>query len=412
MDTVSAIIYKNSLALLQKIKTQMKKLLFLLPAILVATHLFSRQNPDGQLIFPLQEQHVHASSIVALPNGDLLVCWFQGSGERTANDVAVKGARLKKGEKQWSKPFLMADTPGHPDCNPMLFMNNNGKLFLVWIVVQANRWENSILKVRTTTDYDGEGAPRWEWQDNILLKPGDEFAKRAEEQFNENTEDNLAWAEYALPYEEMLIEAAKDPKKRETGWMTRCTPTILDNGKILLPLYSDGFNFGLIAISEDDGTTWSSSLPIIGRGLNQPSLVIRKDGSLDAYLRDDGDAPGRIMISHSNDEGYSWTFAKKSDIPNPGSSVEIINLKSGNWLLIYNDVDDGRYSIAAAVSEDEGKSWRRKRNLESVAGGSFSYPSVIQTKDGKIHVTYSYHLSDDEKSIKHISFEEDWVGEN
>ncbi len=386
----------------------MKKLISI--AILISMNVLLGQNKvDSTLIFPLQGQHVHSSSIVELPNGDFLVCWFQGSGERTANDVVINGARLKKGETKWSKPFLMADSPGEPDCNPMLFLNSSSKLFLVWIVVRANRWEESILKVRTTTDYNNEGAPNWEWQDVILMKPGAEFEKRVAEQFKKYGRDDLAWAEYALPYEEMLIEAAKDPKKRETGWMTRTHPTILENGKILLPLYSDGFNFGLIAISEDDGETWKSSLPIIGRGLNQPSLIVRNDGSIDAYMRDDGDEPGRIMLSHSDDEGYSWTYAVESDIPNPGASIEVLKLKNGDWLLAYNDVDDGRYSIAVAISDDEGKTWKWKKKLENRKGGSFSYPSVIQADDGKIHITYSYRLSDTQKSIKYAAFDEEWI---
>lgn len=386
----------------------MKKFIILLISFF-SFIIFGQAKIDNGLIFPLQEKHVHSSSIVELPNGDFLTCWFEGSGERTANDVVVNGSRLIKGESQWSKPFLMADSPGQPDCNPMLFLNNSGKLFLIWIVVQANRWEASILKVRTTTDYFTEGAPNWEWQDIILMKPGEEFAKRVKEQFNRSGREDLAWAEYALPYEEMIIEAAKEPKKRETGWMTRAHPTILDNGKILLPLYSDGFNFGLIAISEDDGQTWKSSLPIVGRGLNQPSLVVRNDGSIDAYMRDDGDEPGKIMISHSDDEGYSWSYAQKSDIPNPGASIEVIKLSSGNWLLVYNDFDDGRYSIAAAISDDEGKSWKWKRTLENIKGGSFSYPSVIQAEDGRIHLTYTYRLSDTQKSIKYVSFDEEWI---
>jgi predicted neuraminidase len=389
----------------------MKRISTLLTVILLATNLFAQKRIKTELIFPLQEQHVHSSSIVELPNGDLLSCWFQGSGERTANDVVVNGARLKKGEIEWSKPFLMADTPGQPDCNPMMFLNKNGKLFLIWIVVQANRWETSILKVKTTKDYYDEGAPNWQWQDIILMKPGEEFAKCVEKQFKENTKDDLAWAEYAYPYEELLIEAAKDPKKRETGWMTRCTPTILENGKILLPLYTDGFNFGLIAISEDDGATWKCSLPIVGRGLNQPSLVVRNDGTIDAYLRDDGDAPGKIMISHSEDEGYSWTYAQKSNIPNPGASIEIIELKSGNWILIYNDNNDDRLSIAAAISDDEGLTWKWKKNLAKIKGGQLSYPSVIQGKDDTIHVTFTYQLTGEKKSIKHVAFEENWISE-
>ncbi len=390
----------------------MKKLLTILLIMVIGNNTQAQQDLQSELIFPFQEQHVHSSSIVELPNGDLLTCWFQGSGERTANDVVINGSRLKKGETKWSEPFLMADSPSQPDCNPILFLNNQNKLFLMWIIVEANRWEASILKFKTTMDYNNEGAPVWKWQDILLMKPGVEFEKRVKEQFEKYGRKDLVWAEYALPYEEMLIEAAKDPKKRETGWMTRTHPTILENGKILLPLYSDGFNFGLVAISEDNGDTWKSSLPIVGRGLNQPSLIVRNDGSIDAYMRDDGDEPGRIMISHSSDEGYSWTYAQKSEIPNPGASIEILKLKNGHWLLVYNDVDDGRYSIAVAISDDEGKTWKWKKNLENIEGGSFSYPSVIQAKDGKIHVTYTYRLPGERKTIKHVFFKENWVKEN
>ena len=386
----------------------MKKII-LVTIFLTIKLVIAQSRIDSTLIFSLQEQHVHSSSIVELPNGDLLVCWFQGSGERTANDVVINGARLKKGKSEWSKPFLMADSPGQPDCNPMLFLNNKGKLFLVWIVVRANLWETSILKVKTTTDYDDDDAPKWEWQDVILMKPGKEFEERVAEQFKKYGREDLAWAEYALPYEEMLMEAAKDPKKRETGWMTRTHPTILKNGKILLPLYSDGFNFGLIAISEDDGETWNCSLPIVGRGLNQPSLIVKEDNSIVAYMRDDGDEPGRIMISYSKDEGYSWTYAVKSNIPNPGASIEVLKLQSGNWLLAYNDVDDGRYSIAVALSDDEGNTWKWKKKLEYRQGGSFSYPSIIQSEDRNIHITYTYRISNTEKSIKHVVFNEAWI---
>src|SRR5210317_362572 len=151
--------------------------------IFCIANLHGQQGVNGELIFPLQEKHVHSSSIVELPGGDLLTCWFEGSGERTANDVVINGSRLKKGETKWSKPFLMADTPAQPDCNPILFLNNSNKLFLVWIAVQANRWERSHLMVLTTGDYNSDGAPLWEWNDLILLKPGEEFAERAREQF-------------------------------------------------------------------------------------------------------------------------------------------------------------------------------------------------------------------------------------
>ncbi|MFZ1291613.1 MAG: exo-alpha-sialidase, partial [Melioribacteraceae bacterium] len=210
-----------------------------------------------------------------------------------------------------------------------------------------------------------------------------------------------------------VIEASKDPKKRTIGWMTRTHPTILENGRILLPLYSDGFNLAMIAISDDNCKTWTNSLPIVGRGNSQPSIIQKNDGSLIAYMRNDGDYPGKIMTSISNDNGFSWSFSEKTEIPNPGSSLEAIKLKSGNWLLIFNDNVEGRHQLAAAISDDEGKTWKWKKYIEKSdkGNGSYAYPSVIQAKDGKIHLTYSYHLPQEKKSIKHVSFFEDWIKE-
>ncbi len=372
----------------------------------------NKETLTSEFIFPFQNLHVHSSSIIELPNGDLLVCWFEGSGERTANDVMIKGARLKKGVSEWSKSFLLADTPGHPDCNPVFFMDQNDQLYLFWIVVIANRWETSVLKSRISTDYENSLAPKWEWQDVILLKPGDEFAETIRTGFLELKTPELAWAEYAPLYEKMVYEAAKDPRKRETGWMTRTHPIQLPNGRILLPLYSDGFNLSIMAISDDNGETWKPGLPIVSRGNVQPSVIQKKNGSLVAYMRDGGDEPGRIMISSSNDNGYKWSTVQDTDLPNPGASVEVIALKNGEWILIYNNTEHGRHSLAISLSDDEGKTWKWTRILDKKepGKGSFSYPSVIQSKDGSIHVTYSYHLNKD-RTIKHVAFSASWLKE-
>jgi len=385
------------------------KLIFAIVSLFLTANLLGQEEIKGELIFPLQGQHVHGSSIIELPNGDMLACWFQGSGERKANDVAIKGARLKNGEDKWSEVFILADTPGQPDCNPVLFLNKDNKLFLAWVVVQANRWETSLLKYRTSIDYENVGAPNWNWQDIILLKPTDDFAKEIKTKFKNNPGPEMGWSEYAPHYEKMIINAAKEPQKRETGWMTRIHPLILEDGKILLPLYSDGYNVSILAISEDDGDNWRESLPIVGKGNIQPALVQKEDGTIVAYMRDSGDEPGRIMIAESTDEGNSWSFANDSEIPNPGASIDAMKLKSGNWLLIYNDVEDGRYRLAAALSDDEGATWKWKKHIENSKGESFHYPSVIQSKYGKIHLTYSYFLKGDIKSIKHVAFDEEWI---
>ena len=365
----------------------------------------------SEAIFPVQSQHVHSSAIVELSNGDLLSCWFQGSGERTANDVMIKGARLKKGQAKWSEPFILADTPDHPDCNPTLFIDQKGRLHLIWIVVVANHWENSILKARISSDYLNDGPPKWEWQDLILLKPGEEFAKVLEERFKELKSPELAWAGYAPQYEKQITEAARDPLKRETGWMSRIKPLILPSGRILLPLYSDGYNLSLVAISDDQGDHWKSSGPIVGRGNIQPAIVRKKDGTLVAWMRDNGDAPGRIMKSVSADDGITWSAVQKTALPNPGASVDAIMLKDGNLLMVYNDLENGRYRLAVSLSDDEGETWKWTKYLENEKEGGFSYPTVIETKDGFIHVSYSWSVQKD-KTIRHVVFSAAWVKEN
>lgn len=355
------------------------------------------------LTFPAQPEHAHGSSLVELPNGDMLAAWFQGSGERTADDVRIMGARLKKGTNQWSPPFLLADTPHLPDCNPVLFLNHEKKLFLVWIAVQANRWEQSILRLRTATDYGGEGAPIWNWQDNILLKPDDSFATEVAARLKSLPELPHGWAAYAPPYDQMIAEAATDPSKRSIGWMTRIKPLLLGNKKLILPLYSDGYNFSLMAISEDDGATWLPSLPLVGRGPIQPAVVQKKNGNLLAYLRDSGDWPPRVQFSESADGGQSWSAATKTDIPNT-ASVELLALRNGTWAFVGNDLEDGRYRLALFLSDDEGKSWKWKTYLENEpkGKGSFSYPCLTQSADGLLRITYSYSKGGKGETIKYV----------
>jgi predicted neuraminidase len=388
----------------------MKKIFVLIAGLLLSGGLFAQAAFEKApityqaLLFPPVKEHVHGSSIVSLPNGDLLTAWFQGSGERSADDVKIMGARMVKGNGIWSAPFLLADTPDMPDCNPVLFLNRQGKLFLVWIAVQANKWQYSLLKFRTSVNYNQAGAPVWQWQDNILLKPDEKFALETESKFRALPNTGAGWSEFAHKYDQTIIEASQDIAKRSLGWMTRIKPLVLNNGRILLPLYSDGYNFSLVAISDDDGTSWHPSLPIISRGGVQPALAQKKNQHIMAYMRDNGDDPGRVQLSESADLGNSWSAAVKSNIPNAGSSVELLVLQDGRWAFISNDQEQGRHKLSIYFSKDEGITWPWKSVLENElpGQGSFSYPSFIQSADGLLRITYSHQLGNTGESIKYV----------
>jgi predicted neuraminidase len=385
--------------------------LFPLIALLISAGLGAvAAEPESELIFPPQDKHCHGSSVAECANGDLIACWFYGSGERKANDVVIQGARLRKGAKEWSPVFLMADTPNHPDCNPVLYIDAKDRLWLFWIVVQANRWEQSLLKYRRADDYLGDGPPKWSWQDVILLQPGEDFASTTEERYKELDMAEPMWAEYAVPYTQLLIEASRDPVKRQVGWMTRAVPFALPSGRILVPLYSDGFNAGLMAITDDLGETWQPSLPIIGFAPIQPTLLQKKNGELVALCRDSGGPPQRVLISTSADEGRTWSAARDTELPNPGSSLAAVVLKDGRWVVALNDTEDGRHQLALVMSDDEGQSWKWKRYLDKAEPrlGSYAYPTAIQGRDGRIHVTYTFNEREG-KTIKHVAVSPEWI---
>jgi predicted neuraminidase len=383
----------------------------------------------SELIFPQEHWHVHGSCIVEAANGDLIVCWFHGSGERTADDVKIQGARKRKGEDRWSERFVMADTPDYPDTNCAMFIDPQGRLWLLWPTILANLWESALMKYRISTNYLSDGPPIWETSEVLHVTPGTNFVS-AVEQWVAKAEKELdsgkieVSREKAQAYLADVRRQANDKLTRRLGWMTRAHPFVLEEKRLIVPLYSDGFSFSLMAYTDDWGRSWRTSNPLCGAGNIQPSIVQRKDGSLYTLMRDNGPAPQRLHQSSSYDRGETWTEVTDSDLPNPGSGAEIIRLRNGHWVLISNDTENGRGSLAVQISDDEGKTWKWKRHLELDKEHSgterYHYPSIIQAADGTLHATYSYHWTKKNlpkdpdgdpaaKSIKHAHFNEAWI---
>ena len=411
-------------------------------------------------IFPLVDQHVHGSTIVELPNGDLLAAWFQGSGERWADDVAIMGSRLRAGKDKWAKPFVMADVPGFPDINPILFLDPQDRLWLMWYTVIANQWETSLPKYRISENYmASEGPPEWAWQEVLHVKPGDpaergiqpgdRFVKSVERQVEEYAQyisknarmPGQALRPMAERWKKELLSKARGenmirrgrlydadggsteqqmgyPYFRRVGWQTKNKAVIVGKNRIIVPLYSDGFSFSLMAITDDGGKNWQFSEPLVAPGNIQASIVKKADGALVAYMRDNGPPPKRLHMSTSADNGLTWSPVRDSELPNPGSGADIVTLGNGHWALAYNDTENGRHSLAVSISTDEGENWQYTRHIErdlrdrQIATNS-GYPSIIQGRDGTLHAVYSYHRKDRKaepsNTIMYVQFNEAWI---
>jgi predicted neuraminidase len=400
-------------------------------------------------VFPLQDEHTHGSTIVELPNGDLLAGWFQGSGERWADDVRIMGSRKKKGADQWGEPFVLADQKGFPDCNPVLFLDGNDRLWLMWMTIIANQWETALLIYRISDDYmEMDGAPGWKWQENLLLKPGgntergiqpgDPFVASVNTQLEDYTayiESDPAKAVFAERWKahaDRVLSLAKGenmmragriyeldgqqdetqlgyPYFRRMGWQTANKPFITDGGRLIVPLYSDGFSISIMAYTDDWGENWKSSTPLVGSGNIQPAIAQKKSGELVAYMRDNGFPPKRLHISSSTDLGESWSPVRDSDIPNSGTLCDIVTLENGNWVLVNNDTEEGRSRLTVMLSEDEGKTWPWVKRLADDSLTRSHYPAVIAGKDGLLHATWSFFQEDNRKNIRYAAFNEAWI---
>ena len=365
--------------------------------------------PDFQsiAIFPTEKKHNHASCVVELKNGDLLAVWYSGSGERKSDDVIIQGAWLKKGQAIWGPRFTLADTPGYPDCNPAVFAPSNGQIWLFWPTILDHHWESALLKFAMAED-DGRhvGPLEWKREGVIHITPKD-LDKDIAEAVKSLREPIPEIEEIAF---KANLELSKNELYQRLGWMPRVHVLVLPSGRWLLPLYCDTFSVSLAAISDDQGKTWIASKPMVGFGNIQPSFVRKNDGTIVASMRENG-RHQKIRQSESKDDGMTWSPVTDSNLPNPGAGIEAIRLENGHWAMIYNDSVKERNSLALSISDDEGATWKWTRHVEKGPSGqgSFHYPSLIQTRDGMLHVTYTHGGTPDGSTIEHARFNEEWV---
>ena len=296
----------------------------------------------------------HSSTITVLPDGTLIAAWWNGS-EEGATDVVIRAARRLPGKGLWETPRIVSDTPGTTEGNPVLFAAPNGE---VWLFhrVGLNPWKRIV------------------W-----------FRSR---------DRGRTWTGPTV-----LIG--------ESGWTLRSRIVTLQNGDIVIPAMKQ--DASVFLISSDRGETWRKSTEIVTRPRNnEATLIQRRDGSLLAFMRPYDPPPAKRLIwqSESVDNGRTWSAPARTGFHNPSSAIELLRLRSGAVVLVFNDDNDKRTPLNLAISEDEGRTWNRARVLEDGAG-RFEYPTMTETADGRIHISYSFRRL----SIKHIEINEAWIRE-
>ena len=142
-----------------------------------------------------------------------------------------------------------------------MFIDPRKRLWLLWPTILANEWHTALMKYRIASSYGGDGAPRWETSEVLHVTPGDEFARAVAA---DSDADRLARRRRSrndperAAYLERRKKDAADKLTRRLGWMTRAHPYVLDGKRLIVPLYSDGFDFSLMAITDDWGATWKT----------------------------------------------------------------------------------------------------------------------------------------------------------
>lgn len=357
----------------------------------------------------------HAANLLPLPNGDLLCTWFGGTQEGIA-DISAYFSRLKKGSNTWTKATKLSDDATRSEQNPLFFLDPENVLWLLYTAQVSGNQDTAIVRYRKSKDFGETWGPI-----NTLLE---------------------------------------DPDK---GIFIRQPITVMPNGDWLLPVFYciakpgekwvGSYDTSGVMISKDKGETWFNVDIPDSLGCVHMNIMMLQDNSLYALFRSRW--ADNIYESRSNDGGYTWSKPIPTILPNNNSSIQATVLNNGHIALVFNNssakdakerrvslydeiedtsstnkkeaaIIDGqknafwgapRAPMSLAISTDNGKTWSYIRNLDEGDGycmsnnskdklnREFSYPSIKQGFDGKLHIAYTYFRM----AIKYVVVDENWV---
>lgn len=299
----------------------------------------------------------HSASIVETKKGDLVATYFGGTKERNP-DVCIWVSRKLKGKTDWTPPQMVADGVFSPDyreaCwNPVIYEMPNGELRIYFkIGVNVAKWKGWLVRSK-------DGGKTW--------------GKR-----------------------EQLPDTIYGPIKNKP---------ILNKGRLISPTSDERDGWKLyFEYSDDLGKTWKRTAYVDAeQGIKaiQPSIIVLPDGRLEALCRT---RSRHIGVTYSNDNGETWSKLTFIDTPNNNSGIDAVNLQDGSYALICNDwpiepdKEKGARTPLSIMRSQDGIHWNHWITLEDSPILQYSYPSIIQSRDGHIHVVYTWRR----QRVKHV----------
>ena len=398
---------------------------------------YSSITPDGAVkradgadfaYLPAPTVQSHAANLLTLPDGRLGCVWFGGTQEGVP-DISIWFSTLEPGSSQWSPAQQLSDDSTRSEQNPILFNAPGDSLWLLYTAQKAGNQDTAEVRRRTSTD------------------------------------SGRTWG----PVETLF------PANETGGVFVRQLPVLLPSGRLIIPIFRcittpgekwvGNSDDSAVMISDDGGATWSGTVLPGSLGCVHMNIQPVADGSLLALFRSRW--ADSIYESRSTDDGTTWSEPVPTELPNNNSSIQFTALADGRLALVYNhsraeadterrlslydEIDDDglaaeqgqltepdpsvsagtddvgrrafwgtpRSPMTLAISEDSGRSWPIRRNLDVGDGyclsnnsrdglnREYSYPSIHQGPDGALHIAYTYFR----QAIKYVRVDPQWAYE-
>lgn len=313
---------------------------------------------------------VHGANVLEKRDGNLFATWFGGSREG-GKDVVLWGADFDVAARTWSGPRKIVG-PAETRAalgryiktvgNSVLVRGSDNAIWLYYVTVSFGGWAGAALNVM----HSGDEGKSWSAPRRLVTSPF----------FNVST-------------------------------LNKCNAVQYADGSTGLPVYHELLGkFAELLQLDESGKVLDKLRITHGRHSIQPVVLPLDEKNALTLMRDTIAQPGRVLFSRSADRGQSWSADQKLELPNPDSAVAGIRRPDGSLLLVLNDIEAGRHSLALAVSRDQGASWKVVRHFEKTEGaGEFSYPYLIRAGNGQMHLVYTWNR----KRIKHVMFNDSWV---